>query len=141
MTKIVNKKAFHNYQILEKYEAGIELKGSEIKSVRAGRANISVSFAKILKGKSDRPEVFLINLVLEDVPEPSRTRKLLLHKKEINRLLGKTQEKRLTLVPLSLYFTCKGIVKVSLGLGKGKTRADRREELKRRDLERELKTN
>ena len=137
-----NKKAHHLYNIEETYEAGIQLLGCEVKSLRQGRANLSDSFARVVNG-----EVFLYNLHISPYPysreaqniDPTRTRKLLLRKSEIKRLAGKVQEKGYTLIPLKIYFNERGLAKVELALAKGKKVYDRREEIKRRDLERELK--
>ncbi|HPD18156.1 MAG: SsrA-binding protein SmpB [Candidatus Goldbacteria bacterium] len=137
---IHNRKAFHDYFILEKFEAGIALKGTEVKSIREGRANIQDSFARIMK-----EEVFLFNMHISPYshgniynPDPLRDRKLLLHKKEIHRLMGLLTQKGLALIPLSVYFK-NGRVKVELALAKGKKQYDRREEIKKRDLQREQK--
>ncbi len=135
-----NRKALHDYFILEKYEAGIALKGTEIKAIRQGKVNIKESFARIIKG-----EVYLINMHIGHYShgniynhEPLRDRKLLMHKKEIAKLIGKLSQKGLTLIPLSLYFK-KNLVKVELALVKGKKLYDRREDIKKRDLQREEK--
>jgi len=136
-----NRKAFHDFEILETFEAGIVLKGSEVKSLRDGRANLKDSYARIKKG-----EVFLHDFHISPYPHarydnhnPQRIRKLLLHKKEIRRLPGKTVERGLTLVPLKVYFK-RGLAKVELALARGKKLYDKRESLKRkqeaRDLER-----
>ena len=133
-----NRKARHTYAILDSFEAGIILQGTEVKSLREGRANLTDSYAAIEDG-----EIFLYQLHIGPYPpaadfnhEPKRTRKLLLHKQEIKRLLGKTEQKGLTIIPLRLYF--KGAVaKVELGLARGKRQYDRREEIKRKDLERD----
>ncbi|MFN3406358.1 MAG: SsrA-binding protein SmpB [Caldimicrobium sp.] len=138
-----NKKANYLYDIEETYEAGIQLLGCEVKSLREGRANLSDSFARIVNG-----EVFLYNFHISPYPhsleaknlDPTRTRKLLLHKREIKRLSGKVQEKGYTLIPLKVYFNERGLAKVELALAKGKRVHDRREEIKRRDLERELRS-
>ena len=158
-----NKKAYHDYEILEKYEAGIVLRGVEIKAIRARKVNISGSHARIMQIRNSKHEIrnkfeapnskfktknqkseinlelFIINLHI-GIPdgEKTRTRKLLMHKKEISRLIGKTQEKRLTLVPLRLYLK-NGKAKIELGLGRGKKLYDKREDLKKRDLDREVK--
>lgn len=133
-----NRRATHDYFILEKYEAGIVLKGTEIKAIRQGKVNIKESFARIIKG-----ELYLINMHIGHYShgniynhEPLRDRKLLMHKKEIAKLVGKLSQKGLTLIPLSLYFK-KNIVKVELALAKGKKLYDRREDIKKRDLQRE----
>lgn len=139
MEKIIatNKKATHDYFILEKYEAGIVLKGTEIKSIRQGKVNLRDSFARIIKG-----EIFLMNMHISPYTHgnvfnhnPLRDRKLLLHKKEIARLAGKVAQKGLALVPLSLYFK-NNRVKVELALVKGKKIYDKREDIKKRDLQR-----
>ncbi len=129
-----NPKARHDYSILDSMEAGIVLTGSEVKSLRQGRASIKEAFAVIQDG-----EVFLVNMHIPPYAqagysqhEPIRKRKLLLHKSEIQRLVGKTAEKGLTLVPLKCYFT-HGLAKVELGLAKGKKNYDRREDLKEKD--------
>ncbi len=137
-----NRKAHHLYDIEETYEAGIQLLGCEVKSLREGRANLSDSFARILNG-----ELFLYNFHISPYPhsleaknlDPTRTRKLLMHKKEIKRLSGKVQEKGYTLVPLKVYFNERGLAKVELGLAKGKKVFDRREDIKRRELDREIR--
>ncbi|MGH3880226.1 MAG: SsrA-binding protein SmpB [Actinophytocola sp.] len=134
-----NRKARHDYTILDTYEAGIALMGTEVKSLREGRASLVDSFATV-----DDGEVWLRNL---HIPEyvlgtwtnhtPRRTRKLLLHKGEILRLIGKTKESGLSLVPLSMYFK-DGKVKVELALAKGKKSYDKRQSLAKRDAEREI---
>ena len=134
-----NRKARHDYTILDTYEAGIALMGTEVKSLREGRASLVDAFATV-----DDGEVWLRNL---HIPEyvmgtwtnhtPRRTRKLLLHKGEILRLIGKTKESGLSLVPLSMYFK-DGKVKVELALAKGKKAYDKRQTLAKRDAEREI---
>lgn len=142
MTSIIinNKKAFHDYFILEKFEAGIVLKGTEVKSIREGKVNIKDSFAKIIK-----EEIFIFNMHISPYSygniyntDPLRERKLLLKKKEINRLIGLLSKKGLALIPLSVYFK-NGRVKVEIALAKGKKQYDKREEIKKRDLQREQK--
>jgi len=139
MEKIIatNRKATYDYFILEKYEAGIVLKGTEVKSIRQGKVNLRDSFARIIKG-----EIFLMNMHISPYThgnvfnhDPLRDRKLLMHKKEIARLAGKVVQKGLALVPLSLYFK-DGRVKVELALVKGKKLYDKREDIKKRDLQR-----
>ena len=134
-----NRKAWHNYFIEDKYEAGIALLGTEVKSLRDGKANLGDSYAKIKDG-----EVFLVDAHISAYRfgnrfnhDPLRSRKLLLHRKEIRRLIGKVQEKGLTLIPLRLYFS-DGKAKVELGLAKGKKLFDKRENLKRKTMEREM---
>ena len=134
-----NKKAWHNYSVEDRYEAGIALLGTEVKSLREGRANLGDSYGKIKGG-----EVFLIDAHISPYSyanrfnhDPLRPRKLLLHKKEIRRLIGKVQEKGFTLIPLRLYFS-NGKTKVELGLAKGKKLFDKRETLKRKTMERDM---
>jgi len=138
---ISNRKARHDYHILETYEAGIALRGPEEKSLRAGKANLQDSFARIENG-----EMFLYHMHVppwtythhEDL-SPTRTRKLLLHRQEIKKLQGRVQEKGFTLVPLEVFFNKSGIAKVNLGLAKGKLAPDQRDDIKKRDLEREAR--
>ena len=134
-----NRKARHDYTVLDTYEAGLVLTGTEVKSLRLGRASLVDGFATI-----DGGEVFLRNVHIPEYThgswtnhEPRRTRKLLLHRGEIERLVGKTKESGLTLVPLALYFT-EGKVKVELALAKGKRTYDKRQDLARRDADREV---
>jgi SsrA-binding protein len=134
-----NRKAHFHYEILEKFEAGLCLVGSEVKSLREGKANLSDAYAIIQNN-----EAFLLNCHISPYSnagpfnhEPTRTRKLLLHRSEINKLIGKTQEKGLTLIPIRLYFK-KGKAKMELGLGKGKKLFDKRETIKRREQDREM---
>ncbi|KKM10686.1 SsrA-binding protein [Clostridiales bacterium PH28_bin88] len=135
-----NRKARHDYFIEETYEAGIALKGTEVKSLRAGKGNLRDSYARVENG-----EVMLYNMHISPYEqgnrfnhEPTRPRKLLLHKGEINRLLGKTREKGLTLVPLKVYFNSRGRAKLELGLAKGKKLHDKREDIAERDAKREI---
>ncbi|WP_375496560.1 SsrA-binding protein SmpB [uncultured Jatrophihabitans sp.] len=134
-----NRKARHDYTVLDTYEAGLVLTGTEVKSLRLGRASLVDGFATI-----DSGEVFLRNVHIPEYEqgswtnhEPRRVRKLLLHRGEIERLVGKTKESGLTLVPLALYFT-EGKVKVELALAKGKRTYDKRQDLARRDADREV---
>jgi SsrA-binding protein len=134
-----NKKAYHDYEIMEKLEAGIVLLGTEVKSLREGRANLKDSYAKITRG-----EVFLYGLHISpyshasyDNHDPERVRKLLLHNVEIKRLVGKTQERGFSLIPLKIYFH-HGRAKVELGLARGKKLYDKRESLKRKEETREM---
>ena len=129
-----NKKAYFEYEILEKYEAGIQLRGDEIKAIRANKATLIGSYAKILI--SDRePEVYWVGGNLADTADPQRTRKLLLHRDEINKLIGKTREKGLTLIATKLYLK-HGKAKLEIALCKGKKLHDKREALKKKDVER-----
>jgi SsrA-binding protein len=134
-----NRKARHDYFIEDQYEAGIALKGTEVKSLRQGRANLKDSYAKIKKG-----DVWVVQMHISPYPfasydnhDPLRPRKLLLHKYEIKRLYGKINERGYALIPLRLYFR-DGKVKVLLGLAKGKRRHDKRETIRRRDEQRDL---
>lgn len=135
-----NRKAFHDYHILDTWEAGVVLLGTEVKSIREGRVNLRDSFARLEKG-----EVWLYNVNISSYShrgyadhEPLRQRKLLMHRDEIRKLIGKTTEKGMTLVPLRLYFK-NGRIKVALGLAKGKKDYDKRETIKRREVERETR--
>lgn len=136
-----NKKAFHNYELTETYEAGIALHGSEVKSVRQGKISLKESYAKIKNG-----ELFLINCHISPYSsssffnhEPLRTRKLLMHKREIIRLQSKTQEKGFTIVPTKIYFK-KGKIKIELALAHGKRLFDKRAESRRKTIEREIRS-
>ena len=135
-----NKKARHDYSILDVYEAGVVLTGTEVKSLRLGRASLVDGFATI-----DDGEIYLRNVHIPEYThgswtnhEPRRTRKLLLHRGEILRLIGKTKESGLTLVPLSIYFA-DGKVKVELALARGKRSYDKRQDLARRDADKEVR--
>jgi SsrA-binding protein len=135
-----NRKARHDYAVLDVFEAGVMLTGTEVKSLRLGRASLVDGFATI-----DGGEVFLRNVHIPEYEqgswtnhEPRRVRKLLLHRAEIERLIGKTKESGLTLVPLSLYFS-EGKVKVELALARGKRSYDKRQDLARRDADREVR--
>ena len=134
-----NRKAFHNYFIEETVQAGISLLGSEVKSLREGKVNLGDSYGDI-----KRSEVFLVDAHISPYPQanrlnhdPLRTRKLLLHKKEIKRLIGKVEQRGFTLIPIKLYFI-DGKVKVDLALAKGKKLFDKRETLKKKTMEREM---
>lgn len=137
--KIENKKVYFDYEILEKTEAGIALKGSEVKSIREGRVSFNDSYAKVENG-----EVFLYNFYIGPYPfsrekiDPLRKKKLLLKKNEIRRLERKVSEKGLTLVPVSVYFNNRGLAKVELALAKGKKLFDKRREIKEREVKREI---
>ena len=135
-----NRKAYHDYFIEEKLEAGVMLRGTEVKSLRDGRVNLQDSYASV-----DDGEVFLHHCHISPYShgnimnhEPLRARKLLLHRKEINKLIGKTQQKGLTLIPLRIYFSKRGQAKVELALAKGKKHYDRRESIKAREAGREV---
>ena len=135
----VNRQARRDYEVLEKYEAGIALRGTEVKSLRAGRANLKNSYARVMNG-----EVFLLGAHINEYEqgnrynhEPKRDRKLLLHKRQIIRVNSKISERGLTLVPLRMYFR-RGKVKVELGLARGRRLPSKREELRERVLDREM---
>lgn len=133
-----NRKAGFDYDIIEKFEVGIVLTGPEIKAIRAKKINLAGSYGRILWLKN-KPELWLVGMHLGVTDgDASRTRKLLLHKAELNRLIGKTQEKGHTLVPLSLYFKNR-FAKILLGLGKGRKIYDKREKIKRREVDRRLR--
>ncbi|QFT90551.1 SsrA-binding protein [Bacillus sp. THAF10] len=134
-----NKKANHDYFIEQTYETGMVLQGTEIKSLRAGRVNLKDSFARVQNG-----EVFLHNLHISPYEQgnrynhdPLRTRKLLLHKKQISQLVGLTKEEGYALVPLKIYLK-NGYAKLLLGLGKGKKKYDKREDLKKKEAKRDI---
>lgn len=136
---VKNKKALFNYEIIEKYESGIVLLGTEVKSLRERAVNMSDSYASFKKG-----ELFIVNMHISQYHfgninnhEPLRERKLLMKKIELKRLFGKVKEQGLTLIPISLYFS-KGKVKVEIALAKGKKLHDKRETLKRKTLDREM---
>ncbi|MGI9079105.1 MAG: SsrA-binding protein SmpB [Gemmatimonadaceae bacterium] len=138
-TIVRNKRARFDYHIIETWEAGIVLSGTEVKSLRLGKANLVDSYAIVTKG-----ELWLLNLHISPYEqgnqfnhEPTRTRKLLLHRKEITRLIGAVERQGLTLLPLDLHFR-RGIAKVTLALGKGKKLHDKREDQKRKDDERDM---
>lgn len=138
-TIATNRKAYHDYHIQETFEAGISLLGTEVKSLREGRANLKESYAIIKDG-----EVFLFNCHISPYShgnienhDPLRTRKLLLHKKEISKLWGRISQQGLTLVPLKIYFKG-GRAKVSIGLAKGKKQYEKRESIKENEAKREI---
>ncbi len=135
-----NKKAFHEYHIDQKIEAGLVLTGPEVKSLRAGRANIKDGYAQVKNG-----EIFLYNVHISPYSfaartdnDPLRVRKLLLHKREIRKLIGKLKEKGVALIPLRIYFIGNGRAKVELGLARGKKLYDKRAALKEKQSRREL---
>ena len=138
--RIINSKARFNYHILERMEVGIALLGTEVKSLRAGNASLDEAFARIERG-----EMFLYGCHIKPYEkgnlnnhEPLWPRKLLLHRREIHRLWGKVTQRGQTLVPLKIYFNKRGLAKVELALAKGKTHGDKRQDLKKRDHEREM---
>lgn len=139
----VNKKAYHDYIILDTYEAGISLKGSEVKAIRAGRVNLKDSFVRIIKG-----EVFWLNGHISHLetahstyrPDERRERKLLLHAKQINKLHENVSKDGVTIVPLKLYFNDRNKLKLQIATAQGKKLYDKREDLKRKSQERDMKT-
>ncbi|MGM0651503.1 MAG: SsrA-binding protein SmpB [Bacillota bacterium] len=141
MEKVIskNRKAWHDYHIEEAYEAGIVLTGTEVKSIRNSRVNLKDSYARV-----EGSELFLYNMHVSPYDpgnrynhDPVRIRKLLMHKSEIGRLAGKTQEKGLALIPLKIYLT-RGLVKIELGLARGKKLYDKRRDIAERDSKREV---
>ena len=143
MNKVVatNRKAQRDYSILETIEAGIELKGSEVKSIRAGKVNLNDSFARF-----EGSQIILYNTHISPYEEasylnvePTRPRRLLLHKNQIKKLTGQLTQRGFTLVPLKVYFSERGFAKIELALCKGKKLYDRRETIKRREMELEMR--
>lgn len=142
MKKVIstNRKAYHDYTIEETHEAGICLLGTEVKSLREGKANLKDGYALIKEG-----EVFLLNTHISPYRhgniqnhEPLRTRKLLLHRREIEKIKGKLMQKGYSLIPLKMYFTKKGKAKIELGLARGKRKYEKRETIKEREAKREI---
>jgi len=138
--KIVNRKVRYNFEVLESLEAGISLTGSEVKSLRAGRASLDESYAYLHGG-----ELFLLDCNIAPYPmagyaqhKPTRQRKLLLHRRQIKRWQTKVSQRGLTIVPLAIYFNERGIAKVDIALARGKTHADKRESIKQRDQKRDV---
>lgn len=139
MSIIDNRKAFHDYFIEEQFEAGVVLEGWEVKGIRAGRANIKEAYVVVRNG-----EIFLLGMHITPLAsasthvhaDPTRTRKLLLHARQISTLIGKVERAGYALVPLDLHYS-KGLIKCSVGLAKGKKQFDKREDEKKRDWERE----
>ncbi len=135
-----NRKAFHDYFILETYEAGIQLQGSEVKAIRDSRINLKDSFIRVIKG-----ELFLLNMHISHLstthttfrPDERRERKLLMHKKEIGKLFEKVTKDGITIVPLKLYFNDKNLIKVQIATAQGKKLYDKREDLKTKTMLRE----
>ncbi len=140
-TAAVNKSVYRNYAILETFEAGIALLGSEVKSIRAGRISLKESYGELKDG-----EVYLVKCHISPYEaanifnhEPLRERKLLLHRREIKRLRGKIEERGLTLVPTKILINDKGKIKIELALARGKREYEKRETIKKRDVEREIR--
>ena len=138
--EFLNKKVFHDYTVENIFEVGIELKGSEVKSIRDGRMNFKESFIRIIKN-----EVFILNMHISPLetthttyrPEENRDRKLLLHRKQINKLFEQVTKDGYTIVATKLYFNDKNMVKLNIGIGKGKKLHDKREDMKRKTMQRE----
>lgn len=136
-----NKKAFHDYEILDTIEAGIVLEGSEVKAVREGRVNLKDSFIRIIKN-----EIFVLNLHITHLstahatfrPNERRDRKLLLHRKEIDKLFMKVTKDGITIVPIKLYFNSKNVLKMQIATGRGKKLHDKREDLKQKSIKRDI---
>jgi SsrA-binding protein len=136
-----NKTAYHNYEILESFEAGISLVGSEVKAIREGRISLKESYAEVRAG-----DIVLVKCHISPYEaanifnhDPLRVRRLLLHKREIRRLTGKIRERGLTLVPTKVMFNDRGKVKIELGLARGKREYEKRDVLKKRDTDREIR--
>ncbi|MGN6495172.1 MAG: SsrA-binding protein SmpB [Agriterribacter sp.] len=143
MSNIRNRSAYFEYHIEDKYEAGLVLTGTEVKSLRAGKASFNDSYCYFHKG-----ELWLKSLHIAEYShgtynnhDPLRERKLLLSRKELNKLESKIKEKGFTIVPLAIFFNSKGLAKIEIGLGKGKKLHDKRETIKARDTQREIKRN
>lgn len=141
--QINNKKAYHNYQIEDKYEAGLVLRGNEVKSIRQGKASIKDSYARFIKG-----ELFLINMYIapyefekKTAPDATRQRKLLLKKSELRKLLGLTTRQGATIVPLKVYLKNEHLVKVQIGTAHGKKQYEKKESKKLKDISREVERN
>ena len=138
-----NKKAFHDYEILEKLEAGIVLQGSEVKAIRQGRVNLKDSFVKIIKGEALLLNAHISHLStanLNFAPNERAPRKLLLHVKQLRKWDMKVAKDGLTIVPLAIYFNAKNLAKVEIALARGKNEHDKRESLKEKDARREAQT-
>jgi len=136
----VNKKAFHDYEIIEKYDAGIALMGSEVKSIREGRVSFKDSYVEIRS-----QEAFLVSAHIAAYPnasynnhEPERSRKLLLHRRELKKLDRKVRTRGVTIVPLRMYLTPKGLVKIEIALARGKRLYDKKQKIKEKDLQRDM---
>lgn len=140
-TLAVNKKARHDYEILETFEAGIQLEGQEVKTIREGRVGLLGSYVNIRQGQA-----WLLNAHIPKYPQagplpgydPYRTRRLLMHRRELMKLMGRLEQKGLTLIPLSVY-TKRSLIKLEIGLGRGKTKHDKRDTVRKRDLDREVR--
>lgn len=141
----INKRANYDYEILDKYEAGLVLSGHEVKSARLGHINLKGAYVTMATDRKGNPQASLINANISPYKyagkmsdyDPERSRKLLLHKEELRKLIGKTAE-HLTLVPIKVY-NKQGIIKLEFGLGRGKKKIDKREDIKKRDINREIR--
>lgn len=140
--RIVNRRATHDYHISETLECGIQLRGTEVKSVRNGQVSLAEGYAMV---DMKTEQLFLMNVEISHYPhagpvqhEPKRTRKLLVHKKQIHSLIGKTTAKGATLVPMAMYFS-KGMIKLEIGLGTGKKSHDKRQDIKKKETDRDLR--
>ncbi|MFH1565123.1 MAG: SsrA-binding protein SmpB [bacterium] len=146
-TLAINKRANYDYQILDKYEAGLVLDGHEVKSVKLGHINLKGSYVAITNNKKGNPQASLINVYITPYKyagkmpdyDPIKSRKLLLHKSELQKLIGKTAE-HLTLVPIRVY-NKQGFIKLEFAIGKGKKKIDKREDIKKREVERDMRRN
>ena len=141
--RISNRRAFHDYHITDKYECGISLRGTEVKSIRMGQASIAEGYAHVDE-KTD--ELYLINVEISRYQhggphqhEPKRARKLLMRKREIRQLANKTREKGTTIVPLNMFFNNRGLIKVEIGIGVGKKSHDKRHAIKERDADKSMR--
>ncbi len=145
---IINRRAKYDYEILETYEGGLVLKGFEVKAIRQGKMSLDASFVALKRGGTDKPELFLLNSNVSpyqpantpDNYEPDRSRKILLHKREIMALIGKMKQKGLTLIPLCVY-NKKNKIKLEFALAKGKRKIDKRETIKKREVDRQIRRN
>jgi SsrA-binding protein len=141
-----NRRANYDYQILNKYEAGLVLSGQEVKSAKLGHINLKGSYVTVTTDKKGNPQAQLLNVHISPYKyagklpdyDPSRSRKLLLHKKELKSLIGKMQAEHLTLIPIKVY-NKHNLIKLEFGLGRGKKKIDKREDIKKRDVEREMR--
>ena len=136
-----NKKAYHDYHIEEKFEAGLVLKGSEVKAIRAGRVNLKDSFVRFVNGEAFlfNAHIGLLNTTHHYYGHEERgSRKLLLHKKQIEKMVKAVEKEGLTVVPLQLYFSKKNIVKIQIAIAKGKKLHDKRQDMKEKDMKRDI---
>ena len=142
-----NKRAYFDYEITDKYETGLVLFGHEVKSIKTGHCSLKAAFVTVKQTDKILPELYLINAHIPPYAkasqivnyEPTRARKLLLHKNEIKHLLGKRKEQGLTLVPLKIY-TKHGLIKLEFGIGRGKKKVDKRAAIKKREVDRQIRT-